>query len=212
MSDHLITGPWKRGETNYEGGTITSSDVPSTPVYPEGEQVVFPDKTWTSTPVANRTGNPVVCQVVRNATASTGFNLLPKRLVKFASGFYGTRVDGYSRLTPVALEDKPYPVDEFLPTAGVPQYDLFYIVVRGPALVLTSLGGDATNVIDVNGYLVALTAATSGATTAGRIGPGDFTGATAVLAAQIFGAIGKALSAKTTGNTNADLLIHVGNL
>lgn len=75
----------------------------------------------------------------------------------------------------------------------------------------TSLAADATNLLPVGTILVALTAATSGSTTSGRPAPQDLTGATALLGNQIQNQIGTALSAKTTANTNADVLtlVHI---
>ena len=68
---------------------------------------------------------------------------------------------------------------------------------------------DETNVIDELEWLVAETAAASTGTTAGRVIPQDLTGATAVLGGQILNRIGRALSAKTTANTDADLLVDL---
>jgi hypothetical protein len=193
--------PFNRGETFYNGETIDSSDLGG--VHLEGKEWVFEDANPT-TGVA-RTANFVRCRVVRNTAAAA---LLPKRIVRFeADGAeYGCRVDGYATTT--AAEG--YPLDEYLPTAGLPVNDLGYIVVDGPAIVTTDIAASATNVVSVGGWVVALTAATSGATTAGRIGAQDLTGATALLANQVQNRIGRALSAKTTNNTAADILVLVG--
>lgn len=193
--------PFERGETFYNGATIDSSDLGG--VNLEGKEWIFEDKN----PVTGvaRTGNYVRCRVVRNTNAAA---LLPKRIVSFeADGAeYGCRVDGYATTT--AAEG--YPLDEYLPTAGLPANDLGYIVVDGPATVLTDIAAAAGNVVSAGGWVVALTAATSGATTAGRAAAQVLTGATAALAAQVQNRIGRALSAKTTANTNADMLILVG--
>ena len=100
-------------------------------------------------------------------------------------------------------------MDEFLPTAGVPANDLFWIVVEGPTNILSDLAGADNNVVNIGGILVALTAATSQCTTAGRVMPQDITGATSVLANAVQNRIGRALSARTTANTNADILVNV---
>lgn len=193
--------PFERGQTFYGGGTIDSNNLdPSL----EGKEWVFDDLDLTVTGAkTKRSGKKVRCRCVRNVGAAA---LLPKRLVSFVAGTtYGKRVDGYADTT----AEEAYPVDEFLPAAGVPVNDLFWIVVEGPATVLTDLAGADNNVINAGGVIVALTGATSGATTAGRVAPQDLTGATAVLAKQIQNRIGVALSSKTTANTNADLLIEV---
>jgi hypothetical protein len=100
-------------------------------------------------------------------------------------------------------------VDEFLPAAGVPANDLFYIVVRGPATVITSLSDMSADVV-VGDRLVAITAVTSGATTSGRVQPLPGATSSTALANEILNTVGYALSAKTTANTNADLLVEVG--
>lgn len=192
--------PFARGETFYNGGTIDSADLGG--VNLEGKEWVFEDVNPT-TGVA-RTGEYVRCRVVRNAAAIA---LLPKRLVAFenSGAEYGCRVDGYTTTT--AAEG--YPLDEYLPTAGLPIGDLGYIVVDGPAVVLTSIADMAADV--TSGLkMVAITAATSGATTAGRMTPQVLTGATALLADQIQHRIGRALTAGVTTATNTDILVLVG--
>ena len=62
----------------------------------------------------------------------------------------------------------------------------------------------------VGDRLHAMTAVTTSATTAGRVMPAVLSGATSVLVAQMDNLIGKAMSAKTTANTNQDVLVHVG--
>jgi hypothetical protein len=100
-------------------------------------------------------------------------------------------------------------VDEWLPSAGVVDDDLFWIVRKGPTLVLTDLAGGAANVITSGANLVALTAATSQATTAGRVQEYAFTTNVTALQSQVLNRLGKAMSAKTTANTNADLLVDL---
>lgn len=154
-----------------------------------------------------RTHHTVTCRLVRN---TSGIALLPKRLVKYKAGTNRTEVDGY--VTTTANDgDTCAVVDEWLPSAGVPNNEYFWVVVCGPTLVLTSLAGDAENVISETGVLVGLTAATSQATTAGRVIAQDLTGATDVLGNQLNGGFARALSAKTTDNTNNDLLVYLSN-
>lgn len=195
--------PFPRGGTFYNGGTIDSNNLGGTNL--EGSRWYFPDQDLSVAGTRKtRTNRVVTCMIVRNVS---GIALLPKRLANLqASGlnFMG-RVDGYATTT-AALG---YPIDEWLPAAGVPANDLFYIVIDGPATVLTDIAAAAGNVIAVGGVVVALTAVTSQSTTAGRVSVNDLTGATALLANQVQNRIGYALSAKTTANTNADLLIDV---
>jgi hypothetical protein len=192
--------PFPRGSTISDNGLETPDATLATNL--EGQEYVTEDR---GSGGADRTGRPVVLRVVRNVS---GGNLLPKRLVTFQknAGVYGSRVDGYATVT----ADVAYPVDEHLPAAGVANNDLFYIVVEGPALVLTDLAGGANNVINAGDVLVSLTAATSGATTAGRVAVQDLTGATAVLGKQIKNRIGYALTAATTGETGKSILCDIG--
>ena len=194
--------PWERGQTYYGGQTIDSNNLGGIDL--EGKEFVFEDIDHSVVGAKpKRSGKRVKVRVVRNVGAAA---LLPKGLASFVAGTtYGKRVDGLARTT--AAEG--YPIDEWLPAAGVPVNDLFYIVVEGPSLVLSDLAAGANNVITAGGVLVALTAATSGATTAGRVAPQDLTGATALLANQVQNRIGVALSSKTTAETNASILIEV---
>ena len=197
--------PFERGATFYNGGTIDTNNLGGENL--EGTEWEFEDLDFSAgVGVKNyRTNTLVKCLCVRNKAA---ISLLPKRLVKCrktGANLFG-HVDGYATVT----ADAPvFPVDEWLPAAGVVVNDLFYIVVAGAATVLTDLAGGSNNVFSVGDVLVALTAATSGATTAGRVAPQSLTGATAVLGEQIQGRIGRALSAKSTANTNGDLLAMI---
>lgn len=152
-----------------------------------------------------RTNRKVRCVLVKN---SSGIALLPRRMVVWKAGTNQTEVDGYATTTAAEVAGV---VDEWLPTAGVANGDYFLLVVGGPTLVVTDLAAGANNLIPERTVLVALTAATSQATTAGRPAPQDLTGATALLGNQLQNAIGRALSAKTTANTNVDLLIDLVN-
>lgn len=163
----------------------------------EGREYVHQDRTYGS----NRW---VRVRVVRN---SATIALAPKRLVtcKAVAGKDEMEVDGYCDVD----AERAYVVDEFLPSSGAAVGDLFYVVVEGPTLATTSLDGGANNVLAVGGYLVGQTSAASTSTTAGRVMPAVFTGATLVLAGQIQNVVGRAMSAKTTGNTAASVLINM---
>ena len=76
-------------------------------------------------------------------------------------------------------------------------------------MVTTDLAGGANDVINIGDVLTALTAATSGATTAGRVKPQSLAGATSVLGLEIMNMIGRAMSAATTANTGANLLVDI---
>ena len=178
-----------------------------------GRVYEFTDTLWvSSTPGAKsqRTGYKVKCMLVKN---DSGAALLPKRIVQFTAGSTG-KVDGY---TTVTGERAAGVVDEFLPAAGVPDDAYFYIVVEGPSLCLTDIAGAANNLIALDTPLIALTAATSGATTAGRVVPlsiittaaTTYTGTELLdFAAKAINQFGVALTARTTTQTNTDILVN----
>ena len=208
MSDNVSRSP-ARGHTVHEGRTIDTSDYGSSVGF-EGRVARFADVIASTSGGVNtrRSDNEVKCRLVRNVS---GIALLPKRAVKYKSGFRYKRVDGYCNAT---AEECAGIVDEHLPAAGVRNGDLFWIVVGGPTLVLTSLAGDAENVITEGNVLYALTAATSQATTAGRVIAWNGTFSAAQTTDGTGGKItmnhiGRAMSAKTTANTNADLLVDL---
>lgn len=196
--------PFERGKTFYDGATIDTNDLPQNF---EGKEYVFNDIDYSSTTDGlkpNRSHKKVRCRVVRN---SSGIALLPKRLVKYdlTAGAQFGRVSGYTTLT---AEDWAGVVDEFLPTAGVPANDYFYIVVEGPTEMLMPLSNLASD-IAIGDRLVSITAATSQSTTAGRITAQTMAFTEAVLGNQVQNVIGRALTAKLTSATNDDILVSV---
>lgn len=201
--------PFSRGETFYNGATIDSSNLGGQNL--EGKIWVFEDEDLTPGKVGAkviRTGRPVKCMCCRNVSGTTQYG---KFLINLQSGgadgrYYCGRFDGLSYIA----GQRAYPIDEYLPSTGVPNNDLCWIVIEGPAVCMTPLDGAADNVFSVGSMVAALTAATSGATTAGRVYPQDLTGATSPLGNQIQNRIGHALSAATTANTNSGLLVEVG--
>jgi hypothetical protein len=171
-----------------------------------GRDFQFEDRDYSSTSGAFPTlsNNMVTVRVVKN---SSGIALLPSRLVRFKAGTNCTEVDGYGFTT----GDKPIAVvDEYLPSAGVPNGDYFFVVTHGPTSVLTDLAAGANNLVPEESALIALTAASSQATTAGRVAPLDLT-ATDSTNKAIIGVFARALSAKTTAQTNNTLRAYVGN-
>lgn len=108
-----------------------------------------------------RSGFHVTCMLVQNVS---GAAILPKELCMLKND--GTiadfaRVISKSVAGAQAAGEFCFPADEFLPAAGVADDDFFYIVVNGPAKMITDTGGD-TN-IALGAYLK------HGATTAGRV-------------------------------------------
>lgn len=167
-----------------------------------------------------RSAGMVLCRAARNLSGS---NVLPKRLVytgtTLASGSYTSLGGSKERARVYGYVDKlnaiGYPVDEFLPAAGVVNYDIFWLVIRGPATILTDMGS-LLGAIAINDPLVGQTAAAStGFTGTTGIG-GRLTGMTygstgvgAVVGTALLGMIGRALSAMSSQGTGQDLLVAV---
>lgn len=191
--------PFGRGETYFSGVGATTTD-PSAGVV--GKEWLFEDVNPNTRAV--RSNKSVKCRAVRNVSAIT---LLPRRIAAFknAADTHGIEVDGYT--TTVAA--RGYLIDEYLPATGVVANDIFWVVVEGPAEGLTDIA--AVDTINIGDKLVALTAVTSQATTAGRLDLAAYAVTEAALANQIMHYIGHALSAKTSANTNSTLLIDVGH-
>jgi hypothetical protein len=148
-----------------------------------------------------RSNRLVRIRAVRN---SATIALLPKRIAVYKTATMNTEINGYTTTTAAPFAGI---IDEFLPAAGVPANDICYIATKGPTLALTDIA--QTDDISIGDRLVSLTAATSQATTAGRLDLQVLTGATAVLAGQILNTIGLAMTAITSANTNMDILIDV---
>lgn len=173
----------------------------------EGVEYVFEDIDYSSQGVKSaRTNRQVVCRVMNN---QSGIALLPKRVLglEALAGKYGSRSKGYTTTT----AEKGFGVDEFLPSSGVPTDNLFWGVVKGPTVVKTSLS-NMTASVAVGDPVVAITAATSQATTAGRINSQVLAVTEAALANAVRNAIGRALTARTSNETDADILVDVGVL
>lgn len=195
MSSRMDSCPLQRGGIDTEGGLTTFL----------GKVFVLPDVpiSTSNSATSPRTSHNVKVRVVRN---SASFALRPGRAVTFKAGTNMTEVDGYATTTGQEVAGI---VDERIAAAGVASGDDFLIVVEGPSLVLNDIASGATTVIAEGDYLCALTAVTSGATTAGRLLKQDLTGATALLGAQIQMVIGRALSAATTANTATNVLAFI---
>lgn len=145
--------------------------------------------------------------LVRN---TAGINLLPKRMVTWKALFKGRRVDGYCTTTAQFCAGV---VDDRLPVAGVRDNDLFWLAIKGPQLVNSALDTSGC-VHSEHDVLVALTAATSGSTTGGRL---SSVGGTWTLTAvtdgsaqnEAFNKVGRAMSALTSAQTATDFLVDL---
>lgn len=204
-------GEFGRGKTFYGVvNTIPSSSADYGGADRLGVEKWFTDEQFSSTGApTGRSKRKVLCRLVRNVS---GIALLGKRALHLKAGSNGCEVDGYSR---TQAEGDYVISDEYLPAAGVRNGDIFWVVIRGPALVTTTHNADASNVIGQGDLVVVSTAANSTAhTAAGRfevfaIDAASTSTAALLNAKMVINAAGRAQSAKTTGNTGADLLIDV---
>lgn len=142
-----------------------------------------------------RSNRVKTCIATRN---TSGAALLPKRVGTFLAGsgpaIFGA-ISGYSS---VSNQEFVGVIDEYLPAAGVAALDIFWTVVDGPTEMLVALSGSDVAAGD---RLVAITAITSGATTAGRVTPFTTIAATSNLGSALVGIIAYAASAATTANS-----------
>ena len=207
MPDNVVALP-QRGKTYLTGPNRTADATATTSIAIDGIIKTFKDLDYTGTAGAQtrapRSGGEVTCILVRN---DSGIALLPGRVAIWKAGAVGKRVDGYlaeDALVGTRLSIPAGIVDEFLPTAGVADDDYFWLVVRGPALVKKSI--DA-NTLTQGENVVGITAATSQATTAGRIKSYVQTSNATVASNQAHQKIGVAIS--TSATTDANVLVYV---
>lgn len=156
-----------------------------------------------------RSGQKVTLRIVRNAATHV---ILPKRVVRFKDGAWGREIDGYVTAGPTL---HGVVADEYLPTAGVAVGDLFYVVVEGPAIHETAVDTLLGVITEGQHVVAASTNVTSGNTKAGRVDAlalGEDVGSTThqtLNASKLQFYLGVAMSAKTSDNTAADILINV---
>lgn len=101
-------------------------------------------------------------------------------------------------------------VDPFLPSSGVPNGYIFWGICNAVALCKTPMAGAGFNGdIAAMAPLVCATAAATTGTTAGRVCNVTLPGTTGATDSYNFAlsVVGRALSARTTGETNADILV-----
>lgn len=210
--------PFPRGSTFYAGRTPDGNAYEG--IQLEGQEYWCQDLDFTNASggmVLQRSKKPVKVKVVRNVS---GVTLTRKLLVKYKTTHVGRRVDGYATGQAAAPgNDKGWPVDEFLPSGGVVNGDLFYIVVQGPAMTKTALDAVEGNVINQGErVMVQATAAGTTGTTAGRISQAILINHTDLDATSFeqnarqlsLNVLGVAMTAATTSNTDTDILVDVG--
>lgn len=193
----------------------------------EGKEFWFLDYDWSSSNNVKplRTNIAVKRRIVRNVS---GVSLKGSRLVVLgpdgtansnattygASSSYTaiqptsgkylfTRIGGTCRLPTL----NGFPLDEFLPSGGVPHGALCYIVVEGPAVVLTD--GADINAGDFLGGVATITTAAATDNSGGKLTTGiSFASTDMAMYSGIYNVLGRAIS---TGVTTADagVLVNV---
>jgi hypothetical protein len=201
MPDNVVALP-QRGKTYLTGPNRTADSTATVSKAIEGIKKVFKDLDYAGTAgaasKAPRSGGEVECILVRNASA---ISLLPSRVCVWKTNNQGKQVDGYSSLDSGQVAGV---VDEWLPTAGVATNDYFWLVRKGPCLVRKSLDANALVKDD---YVIAITAATSQATTAGRITSILSTSNQTFCMSAALNRLGLAMS--TSGTTDAQVLVYL---
>jgi hypothetical protein len=200
-----------RGDTWYgPDRTIDSSSLEGATIL--GQEKAFEDIDYTQSGVKGaRTNQLVHVRAVRN---NSGATLYGKEFVQLDAK--GENITGRV----VNDSQHGYPIDEYIPAAGVRNGDICYVVVEGPATMRTAYtGAEFNGDIAVGARLHSVTT-TAGSTQAGKTSEGgrvaNFTTVAATTTTQFNALIAYtanwvavALSAKTTGNTNADILVDV---
>lgn len=197
--------PFARGETYYNGGIIDPSDpLGLGGVNLEGREYLFEVNAPDDPVGADPSGRQVRVKVVRN---KSGVNLLPKRIARYRTNSDSpleTAIDSYT----TGVGDVPAGViDEFLPAAGVPPNDLFYIVLAGPTQVITEDTGAVA--VAIGTILVPATGTGSLTADAGKVVQQDLTGTTAALGNNVQNKVGRSNAAATTNTATISIVAKI---
>lgn len=164
----------KRGKGWHNTGTTVASANYGGVEY-EGMVREFSDMivpTDPNQPWQRRSGGKVTCVLVRNVS---GIALQPGLLVSWKAGYRGRRIGGYAY---EANSECAGVVDEFWPSSGVPDGELFWLVVKGHTICKTGATAAAANVITAGAKIKVLTGSAATGTTTnadGRITPANTT-------------------------------------
>ena len=204
---HATTPPFARGTTFYNA--YATASIPSSNTGHKhllGFEYTFENYSPSVDGNKLRTkidGSAVKGRIAENAS---GITLLPKRGVQ-TSTTNRNEVTGYSRLESGKFDGV---VDDQLPSAGVRDGDIFWLLTDGPVLCTTDPAGGANNVITAGDIMVALTAAASThSTTSGRVYSFVITSNATYAVSASMNRIGTALSAKTTAQSDGDVLVDL---
>lgn len=161
--------PFPRGATYYGSNVIRPTaptngvtDPYGTSTALEGLTKEFPDIDHSAGSAgkafALRSNRLITCILVRNVS---GVTLQPGMAVAWATGYRGKRVDAY---TNTDAQEAAGIVDDAIRVAtGVPDDDLFWLIVKGPANVYSPVAGGSTAWVE-GATLYALSGASSKST------------------------------------------------
>ena len=204
MSVYTEAPPMELGET------LSGKDADSNLINADKLGMIydFPAIVYTGNVSGNKTrltGKRIRAILLRN---TSGFALLPKRVVqldKTAGYDLCKNATGYTATHGATLA---VIVDPNLPAAGVADDDIFWAIIGGPTTVMTSVA-TLLAVIAVGDPIVSAVGSTSGNSTNGRVTNVTINSSTANTEpfTMSLAMLGYALSAKTSDNTSADLLI-----
>lgn len=190
------------------GETFKGTDDDSNLINPEwlGRIYQLPDQVRNGPRAGKtrRTHSTILAMPLRN---TSGAALLGKRigLLEKSGTSFLSAVNGYAATLNVL---GVVGIDEHLPTAGVADDDIFWGILYGPFTVLAPNAGAAFNGdIAAHTPLVAATAAGTTTTLAGRVS--NITAAATQGFSLAVGMVGWALTARTTGNTDSEILIKM---
>lgn len=226
--------PFGRGKTLFEkpasDTTLTTADGANV----EGMVWEFPDLDYSSTSdkKQRRSNLRVTCRAVR--WTGTGGVCGPKDLIVLTGDLSSNGITavgsntagplGLARSSQLArvglgstgtLPAKCFPVDEFLPSAGVAANDICWVVIDGPAMVTTGLTELQAD-LGVGDPVIAMTGATSAATSTGTTSGGRLNRLNSAVSTHDDGilsrVIGVAMSACTSQGYAQNILVAVGRL
>lgn len=171
----------------------------------------FPNSPVNGLPRAGKsrnTGKPITAVLLRN---ETGLTIYGKRfaMLSNAGGYNGVEaVSGYNATLGnfgIVL------IDPFLPSGGCADDELFWGVISGAVLIKSPFAaGHVGGSIALGSLLVAATAATTGTSESGRVTTVAIANATDATNADVRSrAVGRALSAATTAQTDTDVLVDL---
>jgi hypothetical protein len=194
--------PWKLGDSLLNGRTPSADEdgYPNLEPQLEGKLYQFVDQTY-------GTGLPMMVRIVRN---STGSLVKPAECYTYDTDYPNRRVNARTTV----LGANSIVADPLLPSAGIQDKDLFYAILSGPTLVTTPRS--AMVALAKGDALVAGTASTTGNQDAGCIARIADSLVAATTVAQHASnldisrnVLGRAMSAATTANTGAQILINM---